>query len=68
MMKCELCRTNQASVSKSYFTSTPLYLCQSCYQAAEAKKHQPYSKVMESIAIAGSGYRINAKFARLGRA
>ena len=67
-MKCQLCQQEATSlVVLRVYTSEGIGVCQECYQAVERHRHQPYSRVMEKLALAEAGYRANRKRARLNR-
>ena len=49
------------------YTSEGIQVCGECYQAVDRHRHQPYSRVMERLAMAEAGYQANRKRARLNR-
>lgn len=64
-MKCQLCgQETTGLVVIRVYTSEGIEVCRECYQAVERHRHQPYSRVMERLAMAEAGYRANRKRAR----
>ena len=67
-MKCQLCQQETSGlVVLRVYTSEGIGVCTYCYQAVESHRHQPYSRVMERLAMAEAGYRANRKRDRLMR-
>lgn len=67
-MKCQLCHHSTTGlVVLRVYTSDGIEVCGECCQAVESHRHQPYSKVMERVAMAEAGYQANRKRARLTR-
>ncbi len=61
-MKCQLCHQNTTGlIVLRVYTSEGIQVRGECYQAIERHRHQPYSKVMEKLAMAEAGYHINRK-------
>ncbi len=67
-MKCRLCHQDTTGlIVLRFYTSEGIQVCETCYQAVESHRHQPYSRVMERLAMAEAGYKANRKRARLRR-
>ena len=67
-VNCQLCDKDTAGlVVLRVYTSEGIQVCGECYQAVESHRHQPYSRVMERLAMAEAGYQANRKRARLNR-
>lgn len=64
-MDCELChKPKQGTVKVQVWTREGAYVCGECRDLVARKRHQPYSKVMDRLALAEAGYYINRKRAR----
>jgi len=64
-MKCQLCHQDTTGlIVLRFYTREGVRVCEKCYQAIDSHRHQPYSQVMERLAIAEAGYRANRKQAR----
>jgi ribosome-binding protein aMBF1 (putative translation factor) len=68
-MKCQLCHKDATGLVVRVYTSEGIQVCGECYQAVDRHRHrhQPYSRVMERLAMAEAGYQANRKRARLRR-
>lgn len=67
-MKCQLCgKDSDILLRLSFYTRESIEVCRNCRELVEKNKHKPYSKVMEKLAMAESGYYANRKLARLRR-
>jgi ribosome-binding protein aMBF1 (putative translation factor) len=67
-VKCQLCHKDATGlVVLRVYTSEGIHVCGECYQAVDRHRHQPYSRVMERLAMAEAGYQANRKQARLRR-
>jgi ribosome-binding protein aMBF1 (putative translation factor) len=67
-VKCQLCDKSAKGLTVlRIYTSEGIRVCEECYQAVENHRRQPYSKVMERLAMAEAGYRANRKRARLAK-
>ncbi|MFO7996045.1 MAG: hypothetical protein R6U93_02690 [Dehalococcoidia bacterium] len=42
-------------------------VCETCYEAIDANRHEPYSKIVGRLAIAEAGYYVNRKIATIKR-
>ena len=66
MVKCQLCQQSTTGlIVLRFYTPKGVKVCGKCYQAVESHCHQPYSQVMDRLAMAEAGYRANRKQARL---
>jgi len=64
-MKCPLCHESvPALVRVTRYSRKGVFVCTGCRDQVEAKERQPYSKVMERLALAETGYHANRKLAR----
>ena len=64
-MECCLCHEKaEALVRVTYYSHQGAFICPACRDKVEAKRYQPYSKVMERLAVAETGYYANRKRAR----
>jgi ribosome-binding protein aMBF1 (putative translation factor) len=67
-VKCQLCHNDTTGLAVlRVYTSEGIQVCGECYQTVESHRRHPYSKVMERLAMAEAGYRVNRKQARLTR-
>jgi hypothetical protein len=67
-MKCRLCQQDApALIVLRFYTREGIRVCEQCYQSVDRHRHQPYSQVMERLAMAEAGYRANRKRAKLNR-
>ena len=64
-MKCGLCgKEAQAVLHLRVYSSTGILVCENCYSQADECRHKPYSRVMDKLALAETGYYANRKLAR----
>ena len=65
-MKCQLCGEDTETVHYlRFYTRKGIKVCSQCFHSVERDKDKPYSKVMEKLAMAEAGYRVNRKKARM---
>ena len=64
-MKCDLCEKEaDALVHLRVYSPAGILVCADCYSKVDEHRHKPYSKVMDSLALAEAGYYANRKRAR----
>jgi ribosomal protein L37AE/L43A len=64
-VKCEFCYDNAPSlINLRVYTPKGIWVCKECYETINSHLHKPYSKVMDKLAIAEAGYRVNRKLAK----
>jgi ribosome-binding protein aMBF1 (putative translation factor) len=64
-MRCELCqREADGLIWLRHYTPEGIRVCSGCYDLVQANRRKPYSRVMESLALAEAGYYINRKLKR----
>jgi len=65
-VKCKLCQQSTTGlIVLRFYSPKGVKVCGECYKSVESHRHHPYSKVMERLAMAETGYRANRKHARL---
>ena len=63
-MECELCHRNALGLIRlRVYTQEGIQVCEACYKAIDSNRHEPYSKIMDKLAIAEAGYYVNRKVA-----
>ena len=64
-MICEFCRRSVAGlIVLRVYTAQGIRVCEGCYQVIDSRRHKPYSKVMDKLALLEAGYHVNRKLAR----
>ena len=63
-MECQFCRKDVPRLMKKSIYGEGIWVCEDCYALIEQHRRQPYSQVMEKVAILECGYRANRKLAR----
>lgn len=67
-VKCQLCHQDAPVLIRlCFYTREGIQVCEDCYQAVNSRRHKPYSKLMDRLAMAEAGYHANRKLARLER-
>jgi len=68
MMKCEFGNHSAPSLIHLWvYTDRGIWVCEDCYKVINSHRYQPYSKVMEKLALIEAGYQVNRKLAELAR-
>jgi ribosomal protein L37AE/L43A len=67
-MLCKFCGQSALGLIHLWvYTDTGIWVCEDCYKAIDSHRYQPYSKVMERLAMVEAGYQVNRKLAELAR-
>jgi ribosome-binding protein aMBF1 (putative translation factor) len=67
-MKCEFCGQDAPGLIKlRLYTPEGIWVCEDCYNVIDSHRRQPYSKVMDRLALLEVGYHVNRKLAALTR-
>jgi ribosome-binding protein aMBF1 (putative translation factor) len=67
-MKCEFCDHDApALIVLRIYTPQGIKVCEECYGKIDSHRRQPYSKVMDRLALVEAGYPVNRKIARVTR-
>ena len=66
-MVCELCGQSISSRTRVCTYGSGIWVGHECgcYQLIRQNRHKPYSRVMDRVAVAETGYHANRKIARL---
>ena len=65
-VNCGLChRDVPGLIYLKVYTSKGIKVCEGCYKDVNNHRNQPYSKVMERLAMVEAGYHANRKRAKL---
>ena len=64
-MQCQFCHKDVPRLMKKSIYGEGIWVCEDCYALIDQHRRQPYSQVMERVAILECGYRANRKLARL---
>jgi ribosome-binding protein aMBF1 (putative translation factor) len=66
-MLCELCGTSVSCRIRVCTYGYGIWVGHECgcYDEIQANRHKPYSKVMDKVAMAETGYHANRKIAKL---
>ncbi len=65
-MQCGFCQGDTLSLVRiRVYSSEGVLVCGGCCEVINSHRHKPFSKVMDKLAIAEAGYRVNRKLARL---
>ncbi len=61
-MRCQLCGGEvEVLVLCKRYSSRGIMICPHCQQQVRQHYRKPYSKVMEQLALAEAGYKVNRK-------
>lgn len=63
-MECQFCQGDTDGLLKLSTYGEGIWVCESCYKLINEHRHQPYSQVMEKVAMLEAGYHVNRKLAR----
>ena len=64
-MKCQLCGQDAPGLIKlRLYTPQGIWVCEECYKVIDSRRHKPYSKIMDKLALIEAGYLVNRKLAR----
>ena len=64
-MTCQLCRNTTETIAiVRRWSQTGVRLCLPCRNELYRNYQRPYSKIMDALAIAETGYHVNRKLAR----
>ena len=66
-MECQFCHKDVPRLTKKSTYGEGIWVCDDCYALIDRHRRQPYSRVMEKVAILECGYRVNRKLATLTR-
>jgi len=62
---CQFCEQNAPGLIKlRVYTPQGIWVCQECYEAIDSHRRQPYSKIVNKLALVEAGYHVNKKLAR----
>ena len=68
MMRCKFGNHDaQGLIHLSIYTQRGILVCADCYELINRHRYQPYSKVMDKVALLEAGYQVNRKVAELAR-
>jgi hypothetical protein len=64
-MQCDLChQLTSGLIYLRLYTPKGIKVCEACYWQVDRHRHKPYSKIMDKVALAETGYPVNRKLAR----
>ena len=64
-MECEFCHQDVPGlIHLRVYTQQGIKVCEGCYHTIDNRRHKPYSKVMDKLAMLEAGYLVNRKLAR----
>jgi len=63
-MECQFCRKDVPRLTKKSTYGEGIWVCDDCYALIDRHHRQPYSQVMERVAMLECGYHFNRKLAR----
>jgi ribosome-binding protein aMBF1 (putative translation factor) len=67
-VRCQFCGHKAPGlIILRVYTGQGIKVCAECYRTIDAKRHKPYSKVMDKLALIEAGYHVNRKMATLSR-
>ena len=64
-MECQFCGKDVPLLMKKSTYGKGIWVCEECYALIDRHRRQPYSQVMERVAILECGYHVNRKLAKL---
>ena len=65
-MQCEFCSHDAPGLIHLWvYTDKGIWVCAECYEVINSHRYQPYSKVMDKLALVEAGYQVNRKLAKL---
>jgi ribosome-binding protein aMBF1 (putative translation factor) len=62
---CDFCGEEAPGLIRVSRFGGRVTVCRRCYQLIDSKRRQPYSKVMDKLAMLEAGYHVNRKLARV---
>jgi ribosome-binding protein aMBF1 (putative translation factor) len=65
MLVCELCDKQVPGRIRKELYGSALMVCEPCHHLLEAKKSQPYSRIVTQFCRRAAGYLVNVKMARI---
>ena len=66
-MECQFCHKDVPRLMKKSTYGDGIWVCDDYYALIDHHRRQPYSQVMERVAILECGYHVNRKLATLIR-
>jgi protein-arginine kinase activator protein McsA len=64
-MECQYCHRGDATgLTRISVYGEGIMVCEDCRELIDRHRHQPYSQVMERMAMLESGYHLNRKIAK----
>lgn len=66
-MKCQLCQCDVSGLARVFIYGKGIWVCSDCYRLVDEHRHQPYSQVMDKVAMLETGYHANRKLAKIRR-
>jgi ribosomal protein L37AE/L43A len=63
-MKCQFCHKDVPGLIRKFVYGDGIWVCPDCYKLIQTHRYQPYSQVMEKVAVLEAGYHVNRKLAR----
>jgi len=63
-MECQFCHRDVLGLIRKSVYGEGIWLCLDCYELINKHRYQPYSGVMDKVAMLEAGYYVNRKLAR----
>jgi len=64
-MECQFCHRDVPGRIRRSVYGEDIWVCLDCYELIDNHRYQPYSQVMDKVAMLAAGYHVNRKVARL---
>ena len=66
-MECQFCHCDVSGLAKVSTYGEGIWVCDDCYKLIDEHRHQPYSQVLDKVAMFEAGYHANRKLAKIRR-
>jgi ribosomal protein L37AE/L43A len=66
-MECQFCHRETTTRIKKSVYSEGIWVCPDCRELIDKRLYQPYSQVIDKVAVLETGYYVNRKLARIRR-
>jgi ribosomal protein L37AE/L43A len=66
-MECQFCHCDVSGLAKVSTYGEGIWVCEDCRKLIYEHRYQPYSQVMEKVAMLEAGYHVNRKLATINR-
>ena len=63
-MECQFCHRDVPGRIRRSVYGEDIWVCLDCYELIDNHRYQPYSQVMDKVAMLETGYYINRKLAK----